>query len=125
MSPGDLLIATASLIALWLDFLDTGGMMDSGSSNGVGKGDSDSRPRGPSGEAWTEELFVVICADSGDMMGEACAELEFMDEALNVEAGIELYDEADVKEVCTWLGLRRGVDDDVEDRIGLGVDVYG
>jgi hypothetical protein len=74
--------------------------MASGSSRGVGKGDSDSRPRGPSGETWSEELFVVIWADSGVIMGDACAEFELIDEALNV-AGIEVYDLTDVKDVCT------------------------
>lgn len=71
--------------------------MDSGSSNGGGKGESDSRPRGPSGETWREELFVVICVVSGDMMGEACAELEATDEVLNAD----VKEGAEVKEVWT------------------------
>ena len=71
IKPGDLLIAMASLIALWLDLRDT---MDSGSSK-FGGGYSVSRPRGPSGEPCMEELFVVSCVVSGDMMGEAWTEL--------------------------------------------------
>jgi hypothetical protein len=37
-----------------------------------------------------EELFVVSCAVSGDMMGEACWELEVVtDEVLIADAGTE------------------------------------
>ena len=54
-----------------LDFLDT---IESGSSK-FGGGYSDSRPRGPSGEPCMEELFVVSCVVSGDIMGEAWSEL--------------------------------------------------
>lgn len=32
----------------------------------------------------------MIIADSGDMIGEACTELEVTDEALNAEAGMEV-----------------------------------
>ena len=74
--------------------------MASGSSSGVGKADSDSRPRGPSGETCSDELFVVIWAESGVIMGEACAEFELIDEALNV-VGIEVYDGTDMKDGCT------------------------
>lgn len=99
IKPGDLLSCTASLIALWLDFRET---IDSGSSKGGG-GNSCSRPRGPSGEPCIDELFVVTCVVSGDMLGEACSELEVAtDEALIAEAGT---DGAEVmggrKEVCT------------------------
>jgi hypothetical protein len=89
MSPGDLLIDTASLIALWLDLRDT---IDSGSSKGGG-GNSASRPRRPSGEPCIEELFVVSWAVSGDMIGEAWGELEVVtDEALIADAGTEDVD---------------------------------
>jgi hypothetical protein len=66
--------------------------MDSGSSKGGG-GTSASRPR-DSGDACREELFVVTCVVSGDMMGEACTELEVTDEALMAEAGTEVEEEA-------------------------------
>jgi hypothetical protein len=102
IKPGDLLLkATASLIALWLDLRVT---MDSGSSNGGGS--SASRPRRPSGDAWTEELFVVSWAVSGDMMGEFCGELEVAaDEALMADAGRDEAEEIEGKEVWTWLGI--------------------
>ena len=75
--------------------------MDSGSSNGGG-GTSASRPRGPSGETCREELFVKTWVVSGDMMGEACTELEVTDEALIAEAGTEVVDEVGcTKDVCT------------------------
>src|SRR4051794_4329899 len=56
-----------------------------------------------------EELFVMICVVSGDMMGEAWTELEVaIDEALMAEAGTEgVEDIGGRKEVCTWLGLPR------------------
>ena len=63
--PGDLLMATASLMAPWLGLRAS---MDSGSSKGGGS--SASRPRRPSGDACRDELFVVSWAISGDMTGE-------------------------------------------------------
>lgn len=72
MMPGDLLsrIPRASLMAVWLDFLELkGGTMDSGSSNACGK-TSISRPRGPSGDPCMEELLVVSWFVSGVMTGE-------------------------------------------------------
>ena len=90
MIPGDLLslIARASLMAFWLDFLElTGGTIESGSSNGSMGGISDSRPRGPSGDPCIEELFVVSCAVSGVIMGEVCSELEVV--TVDADAGTE------------------------------------
>jgi hypothetical protein len=102
MRPGDFPIATASLMAPWLAFRVT---IDSGSSNGGGN--SASRPRRPSGDACTEELFVVSRAVSGDMMGEFWREPDVAaDEALMAEAGWGEAEPAGGKEVWTWLGLR-------------------
>lgn len=74
--------------------------MLSGSSN-RGGGSSETRPRGPSGEPCIEELFVVNCVVSGDMMGEGCVEFEVAtDEALIAEAGTEGVEEIEgTKEV--------------------------
>ena len=65
--------------------------MGSGSSKGGREGTSDARPRGPSGEACTDELFVIICDASGNMIGEACMELEVVtEERLTADAGTEV-----------------------------------
>ena len=64
--------------------------MDSGSSKGGREGISNSRPRGPSGEACSEELFVLICGVSGDIMGEAWTELEVKEDVLMAEAGTDV-----------------------------------
>lgn len=89
------------------------GAIDSGSSKFGGR-QSFSRPRGPSGEPCREELFVVSCVVSGDMTGEACSELEVVtDEALIAEAGKEVVEErGGRKDVCTWLGFVRLIEDD-------------
>lgn len=70
-------------MAVWLGFLDTVGTIDSGSWNSGGR-PSDSRPRGPSGETCREELLVMICVVSGDMIGEACTELEVVTEEADI-----------------------------------------
>jgi hypothetical protein len=62
-------------MAFWLGFRDTVGQIDSGSSKGGGR-TSDSRPRGPSGETCNDELLVMTCVVSGDIIGDACTELE-------------------------------------------------
>jgi hypothetical protein len=99
ISPGDLLAAIASLIALWLDLRDT---IDSGSSKGGG-GPSESRPRGPSGEPCMEEVLVGSWAVSGDVIGDACSELEVTEEALIADAGMDdgVEDMDGRKPVCT------------------------
>jgi len=58
-----------------------------------------------------EELLVVSCVDSGDMVGEACRELEVVtDEALmGADGGIELME--GTKLVCTLFGFGRIVDE--------------
>jgi hypothetical protein len=113
-------MATASLIALWLDLRDT---MDSGSSKGGGN--SDSRPRRPSGEPCKEELFVVSWAVSGDMIGETWGELKVVtDEALIADAGTEGVEEIEGRKlVWTWLGFDRRVSEGCEDWEELGVIV--
>lgn len=78
----------ASPIAFKLDFREMAGVIDSGRSKGGG-GQSMARPRGPSGEACTDEL-VVGKLFSGDMMGDACRELVLvMVEALTDAADTE------------------------------------
>jgi hypothetical protein len=76
-------------MALWLDLRDT---IDSGSSKLDG-GKSASRPRGPSGEPCMEELFVVICVVSGDMMGEAWSELAVVTGEALMADGVEFVEE--------------------------------
>lgn len=69
---------------------------------------SASRPRRPSGEPCTEELFVISCVVSGDIMGDACTELEVVtEEVLMAEAGREGTVEwiEGRKLVCTCVGL--------------------
>ena len=48
------------------------------------------------------------------MTGEACRELEVVtEEALSAEAGTEVAEERDGrKDVCTWLGFARLIEDD-------------
>jgi hypothetical protein len=60
--------------------------MDSGSSKcgGVASG---SRPLGPSGEPCMELLLVISWEVCGDMIGEACCELEATEEALMADSG--------------------------------------
>lgn len=82
--------------------------MDSGSSK-TGGIDSASRPLGPSGEHWRELLLVVLCVVSGDIIGDACCELDATEEALIAEEGIDA-DEAGIvgrELVLTWLGFAR------------------
>lgn len=51
-----------------------------------------------------EELLVMSCVVSGDIMGEACNELEVATEEALI--GMEAVEEiGGRKEVCTWLGL--------------------
>lgn len=82
IKPADLLVANASLIALWLDLRDT---RDSGNSKDVGR-DSPSRPLGPSGEGCME-LFEVA-SWCGDITGD-CGKLEATDEELTAEVGMD------------------------------------
>lgn len=64
-----------------------------------------------------EELFVVICVVSGDMMGDACGELEATEDALIADAGMEAVEEMDGRKyVWTWLGFARLVVEDCGER---------
>lgn len=71
----------------------------------------------PSGEACTEELLVVSCVLSGDMIGEAWRELEVVtEEALIAEAGIEGVEVIEGRKfVWTLLGFVRRKEDDLEE----------
>lgn len=73
--------------------------MDSGSSKG-GRAYSGSRPRGPSGDACRELLFVMSCVVWGDMIGDGCRELEATDEALIADGG--MYVEVIELEKFVW-----------------------
>jgi len=61
-----------------------------------------------------EELFVVSWVVSGDMIGDACTELEVVtDEALTAEAEMEAADEVEeTNDVWTLLGFLRNDDGD-------------
>jgi hypothetical protein len=62
---------------------------------------------------------------SGDIMGEACKELEVVtDEALTADAGTEAEEWMEGRKVVwTWLGLVCRVDE--EDRVGWEVEDIG
>ena len=94
MRPGDLLMAAASLMALWPGL---SGTADSGSSSSRGVGHrSTSLPRRPSGEPWIELLFVAAWT-CGDMCGEGSSEPHGTGEALTAEAIAEEADEAETE----------------------------
>ena len=87
---------------------------------------SASRPRRPSGEPCIEELLVVSCVVSGDIMGDACRELEVVtEEALMAEAGTEDAVEwmEGRKVVCTCVGFVCLVEEAREDGGVIVVDV--